>query len=144
MVLVRSHLITSDSQWSWRIFSITGKIYIKGYRDTHPINILLMFQLSFCKMVRGGIREQLKWFIFDKDVHWERARGRPAAVQPYNTEWIVACPPPQPPHNQTSNQAHWSLSLRWPRSTKRARSCSFLIMTNYSYSLTSGGGSPLV
>lgn len=45
-----------------------GEIYIKGYRDTHPINILLMFKLSFCKTVRGGIREQLEWFISDTDM----------------------------------------------------------------------------
>lgn len=63
-----------------------AKIYIKGYQDTHPINILLMFQLSFCKMVRGGIREQLKWFISDTDMHWKRAQGRPAALHSFNTK----------------------------------------------------------
>lgn len=36
------------------------EIYLKGYRDTHPINVLLMFQLSFCQMVEGGIGEQFK------------------------------------------------------------------------------------
>lgn len=43
------------------------EIYHKGYRDTHPINVLLMFQLSFCQMVEGGIREQFKLFIPDTD-----------------------------------------------------------------------------
>lgn len=29
------------------------EIYLKGYRDAHPINVLLMFQLSFRQMVEG-------------------------------------------------------------------------------------------
>lgn len=57
-----------------------GEIYIKGYWDTHPINVLLMFQLSFCKMLRGEIREQLKWFISDTDMHWKEQKE---GLQPY-------------------------------------------------------------
>lgn len=54
------------------------EIYLKGYRDTHPINVLLMFQLSFCQMVGGGIREQFKWFIPDTDKQSNKSgrRGR--------------------------------------------------------------------
>lgn len=50
------------------------EIYLKGYRDTHPINVLLMFQLSLCQMVEGGIREQFKWFIPDTDMQRNKAR----------------------------------------------------------------------
>lgn len=62
-------------------FSNYSKIYIKGYQDTNPINIRLMFQLSFCKMVRGGIREQLRWFISGTDTHWkEQEWGLPPCI----------------------------------------------------------------
>ncbi len=57
-----------------------SEIYIKGYQDTHPINILLMFKLSFCKWWEGGISEQLKWFISDTDMHWKGAEGGPAGL----------------------------------------------------------------
>lgn len=35
------------------------EIYLKGYRDAHPINVLLMFQLSFRQMVEGESENSL-------------------------------------------------------------------------------------
>lgn len=52
------------------------EIYLKGYRDTHPINDLLMFQLSFCQMVEEGIREHFKWFILDADMQRNKSGRR--------------------------------------------------------------------